>query len=85
VIRVSERLSKQARSTIKASGITIAAYTRHWFADGKWYGDRCGCPDDRCIGFHHADEGDCGCLPVTLDEARAADVPGLGTSDLYGG
>jgi len=38
-------------------------------ANGKWYGDRCGCPDDRCAGYHHSkgvDAWDCGCLDALL-------------------
>jgi hypothetical protein len=71
-------LTKQARETIKNTWVifeppvrfraaTIAGYTRHFFPDGKWHGDRCGCPDDRCIGFHHDNEDDCGCLEPCLD------------------
>jgi hypothetical protein len=61
-------LSYQARGAIKDEGVTIAGYVRHWFTDGKWHGDSCGCPDDRCIGFHHGGPHDCGCLAVTLGE-----------------
>lgn len=66
-------LSHQARGAIKDGGVTIAGYIRYWSGglgldDGKWYGDSCGCPDDRCIGFHHNGPHDCGCLAVTLRE-----------------
>ncbi len=70
-------LTKQARDTIKwwwsgetrAQRTTIAGYIRfNGFSDGKWGGDRCGCRDDRCIGYHHYDETDCGCLEVILAE-----------------
>lgn len=65
-------LTKQARETIKYWGYdiptTIAGYTRHYFPDGKWRGDKCGCVDDRCIGYHHYDEADCHCLPAWLDD-----------------
>ena len=63
-------LSKQARETIKNwpwGRVTIAGYTRHFFPDGKWHGDACGCIDDRCIGYHHDNEDDCGCLEPCLD------------------
>lgn len=33
-----------------------------------WLGDSCGCPDDRCIGFHHGKSDDCGCLTSLLDD-----------------
>ncbi|WP_422733985.1 hypothetical protein ACN26Y_29800 [Micromonospora sp. WMMD558] len=65
-------LTTQARETIKNYGwterVTIAGYTRHYFGEQPWGGDACGCVDDRCIGFHHNDEGDCQCLPVWLDD-----------------
>lgn len=69
-------LTKQARETIKwwwfgetaNQRTTIAGYTRHYFGDAGWQGDRCGCVDDRCIGYHHNDAQDCHCLPVWLDD-----------------
>ncbi len=66
------RLSREARETIKwywagDSRLTIAEYVRHHSPDGVWYGDTCGCTDDRCRGFHHDPDDDCGCLPVLLD------------------
>lgn len=61
------KLTQTARDTIKGSGLTIAGYVRHHFGDAGWHGDRCGCPDDQCIGYHHYDESDCGCLPVLLE------------------
>ncbi|EWT04823.1 hypothetical protein N864_05800 [Intrasporangium chromatireducens Q5-1] len=69
------RLSPAARETIRSwwpvAGVrppTIAGYVRHWFPDGQWGGDECGCTDDRCIGYHHDELDECGCLPVLLDE-----------------
>lgn len=62
------KLSPLARSEIRDAGLTIASYTRHWWPDGKWGGDSCGCPDDRCRGFHHDPDEDCGCLPVCIAE-----------------
>jgi hypothetical protein len=63
-------LLPQVREAIKWDhrNLTIAGYTRHYFPDGKWLGDRCGCFDDRCIGYHHNDESDCTCFAVCLDE-----------------
>ncbi len=75
-------LTKQARETIKnwywyvgEKPPTIAGYIRHHYPDGKWQGDRCGCPDDRCIGYHHFNEDDCGCLEPCLDMYMAAIRP----------
>jgi len=66
-------LSRHARDTITSHGapVTVAGYVRHWFPDGVWRGDACGCPDDRCIGYHHDEADDCGCLGVTLGEYAA--------------
>jgi hypothetical protein len=64
-------LSRSAREMIKfwfGGPVTIAGYVRYWFDDGVWHGDSCGCPDDRCIGFHHEGPDDCHCLEVTLGE-----------------
>lgn len=61
-------LTDQAREQLRAAGISEAQWAReNGFADGVWGGDACGCPDDRCIGFHHDATGDCGCLPALLD------------------
>ena len=72
-----DRLTPFARSTIRDHGITIAEYVRKagGSTDGDWHGDRCGCSDDRCIGFHHDENEDCGCLPVLLEEALGWTYP----------
>jgi hypothetical protein len=73
------RLSAQARATIRSywyntpdgmRQVTIEGYARAQYmtSAATWCGDSCGCPDDRCIGFHHFTADDCGCLPVLLDE-----------------
>lgn len=74
-------LAPAARDEIKATAaladagvrVTIAGYIRHCFTDGKWHGDSCGCPDDRCRGYHHDEHAECGCFEVVLREyVRAA-------------
>lgn len=62
------RLSPLARAEIQDYGVSVADFIRHWDKDGVWRGDRCGCPDDRCIGYHHDNATDCGCLPVVVQE-----------------
>jgi hypothetical protein len=62
------RLNEAARAELRNAGVAQRAWARHHFADGRWHGDRCGCPDDRCIGHHHDAGSDCGCLRVLLEE-----------------
>lgn len=69
-------LGTDARGALTAAGITPREWITEWSADGVWHGDTCGCPDDRCIGHHHATDDACGCLEVLLAEApvlRAAE------------
>lgn len=40
----------------------------HGPGETTWHGDRCGCSDDRCIGFHHDEDDECSCLPAMIDE-----------------
>jgi hypothetical protein len=70
------RLSSLARATIQDYGLSVAEYVR-WagWNDGDWHGDRCGCTDDRCKGFHHDEHEDCGCLPVLVAEALGWTYP----------
>lgn len=76
-------LSPRARNVIRwwfGGPVTIAGYVRYWFEDGVWRGDSCGCPDDRCIGYHHDRPEDCHCLESTLSEYAvwAQGCPGCG-------
>lgn len=62
------KLNADARQTLKYAGISLAAWARfNGQPDGKWYGDACGCNDDRCIGYHHDEDEECGCLPALLE------------------
>jgi hypothetical protein len=80
------RLNVAAKAALREAGVTQAAWAREHFTDGKWHGDECGCIDDRCIGYHHGENDDCGCLPALLatylrertamrDEGIAAGIP----------
>ncbi len=64
------RLNAAAKAVLQARGISHAEWARRNFTDGRWHGDACGCTDDRCIGYHHDDPDDCGCLPVLLARAE---------------
>ena len=49
---------------------------RKWSPETEWRDDECGCTDDGCIGYHHDEHEECGCLPVLIQErakAREAD------------
>ena len=63
-------LNAEARDTLRTAGVSQAAWTRHHFGDDAktWRGDACGCPDDRCIGYHHDEQDDCGCLTALLGD-----------------
>lgn len=66
------RLNYAARETLKAEGLTSRQWAlRHGYASAAdWRGDECGCPDDRCIGYHHDVAEECGCLPALIGELR---------------
>lgn len=60
-------LNDTARETLADAGITETEWAQRHFGTNEWHGDACGCTDDRCIGYHHSDDGDCGCLPALLE------------------
>lgn len=60
------RLTANAREQLRWAGITQRQWARRFFSDDQWHGDVCGCPDDRCIGYHHDEQDDCGCLQALL-------------------
>lgn len=66
------RLNYAARETLKDEGLTSRQWAqRHGYASAaEWRGDECGCPDDRCIGYHHDENDECGCLPALIRELR---------------
>lgn len=75
------KLNSEARRILAAAGITVrdwiayggwlkevtddAGY-RRWVPETEWRGDECGCSDDRCIGFHHDEGEECGCLQAII-------------------
>jgi hypothetical protein len=61
-------MDTNAQRIIQRAGLTVSAYIAHHSPDGVWRGDSCGCTDDRCIGYHHHNQHDCGCLPVLIDD-----------------
>jgi hypothetical protein len=62
------KLNDTAKAQLRDHGVSQAEWARRHFGDGRWHGDACGCPDDRCAdGYHHDDGEDCGCLPALLE------------------
>ncbi len=49
-----EQLTPEAKATLRSYGVSQAAWLRLYPNC-----DRCGCPDDRCIGYHHEEGGPC--------------------------
>lgn len=76
------KLNQIARETIKSAGATIASYVRHYSRCDEWRGDACGCVDDRCIGYHHDECDECGCLSAWLADMLAAQLVDRIRSDL---
>lgn len=62
------RLNDAARETLHAAGLTSKRWAQLHGSDDGWHGDRCGCPDDRCIGYHHDETEKCPCLAVLVGE-----------------
>ncbi|WP_446225001.1 hypothetical protein ACTWPB_07745 [Nocardia sp. IBHARD005] len=60
-------LNASALRRLEAAGVTVADWAKlNHMSGGQWCGDVCGCPDDRCIGRHHAESSECGCLGALL-------------------
>lgn len=62
------KLHATARETLRDAGVSVAEWQRRNHMGDTWTGDECGCPDDRCIGFHHFSPDDCRCLPAMLSD-----------------
>lgn len=68
------RLNEYAKIELREAGVTQTQWAHaNYSSDGRWHGDACGCPDDRCIGYHHDGPGDCGCLRTLLASYRAGE------------
>lgn len=59
-------LNQTACDELDAAGVTPSVWARAHFADGRWHGDACGCPDDRCTGRHHDTDEPCRCITALI-------------------
>jgi hypothetical protein len=68
-------LNATAKAALRDAGISQAAWARaNYYSDGRWGGDACGCPDDRCMdGYHHYPDDECGCLNALLTQYLAGE------------
>lgn len=58
-------LNQDALDVLKEHYLTPEEYARAYYGydvGDTWPGSPCGCPDDRCIGHHHAADEECGCV-----------------------
>lgn len=55
-------------AVLEDADVTPEEWIKHHGHGDTWGGDECGCPDDRCIGYHHLADEPCGCFRVLLDE-----------------
>lgn len=65
-------LNEAALATLTGYGVSPEQWFTHHGHNGEWFGDACGCPDDRCVGHHHAVDEYCGCLRALLNELNGA-------------
>ncbi|MEE2568619.1 hypothetical protein V1638_04310 [Pseudarthrobacter sp. J64] len=84
---MSAAIGAPARALLRDHEISTAEWTRIQFGGDEWFGDACGCSDDRCIGYHHQANEACGCLPALLsnyyrDQAALADGRRVWTAHL---
>ncbi|SDR90613.1 hypothetical protein SAMN04489751_0769 [Brevibacterium sandarakinum] len=56
------KLNDEAKAVLSIAGVTQAEWARRWFGETTWRGDVCGCPDERCRGYHHDKSEPCGCV-----------------------
>ena len=84
-------LNTAAKVMLREAGISQAGWARQWFpcnavpGDRRteigrpvWFGDACGCPDDRCIGYHHDAGEDCGCIVALLAQELRRRILAIG-------
>lgn len=63
---MKRRLGAPALELLRDHGISASRWTKIQFGGDEWFGDSCGCNDDRCRGYHHDEDDECRCLPALL-------------------
>lgn len=71
---MATRLNNEAKQTLAEYGVSQAAWLRLYPSC-----DRCGCPDDRCIGYHHDEQMECDLRYWIEDDLRAGRVSAVST------
>lgn len=66
------RLDEDAREFLDGYGISEREWAVYWQnGDPDWAGDACGCPDNRCVGHHHAADEPCECIRTLVRDYLA--------------
>ena len=61
-------LTAEAIAVLAKAGLTGQDWAwSMYMPEGKWAGDECGCPDERCRGYHHDADEPCDCLPGAIE------------------
>jgi len=62
------QLNTTALAPPRAHDVTPLEWATRFYGNPTWAGDACGCPDDRCTGYHHDPDDECACLQSFLRE-----------------
>ncbi|WGD37584.1 hypothetical protein [Lysinibacter sp. HNR] len=63
-------LSLAAQAELANHGLTPKDWAKIHGHGSQWFGDVCGCPDNRCSGYHHEDWEKCLCITSLIQEHR---------------
>lgn len=66
-IALDAGLSPDAVSFLEGCEVLGEYVDAHIDSSGRRLGDKCGCQDDRCVGHHHDESDECGCLEPCIE------------------